>query len=72
MDEVAKAAADATLSGIQAAAGFAEVGDRGKLTVDGAGGVPAAIEGVTGGLGGVFVFEAGVDVADEVFLEMEC
>ena len=66
MDEVAEAAADAALAAVEPAAGFAEVGHGRELAVDGAGGVPAAVEGVAGLLGRVFVFEARVDVADEV------
>ena len=66
MDEVAEAAADAALAAVEPAAGFAEVGHGRELAVDGAGGVPAAVEGVAGFLGRVFVFEARVDVADEV------
>ncbi len=68
MDEIAEPAADAAFAAVEAAAGFAEVGDGGQFAVDGAGGVPAGVEGVAGLLGGVFVFEAGVDVADEIFL----
>lgn len=64
VDEVAKPAAHAAFAAVEPAAGFAEVGHGRELAVDGAGGVPAAVEGVAGGLGGVFVFEAGVDVAD--------
>lgn len=64
MDEVAEAAADAALAAVEAAAGLAEVGHGRELAVDGAGGVPAAVEGVAGLLGGIFVLEARVDVAD--------
>lgn len=66
VDEVAEAAADAALARVEAAAGLAEVGDGAELAVDGAAGVPAAVELVAGGLGRVLVLEAGVDVADEV------
>lgn len=66
MDEIAEAAAHAAFAAVEAAARFAEIRDRGELAVDGAGGVPARVEGVAGLLGRVFVFEARVDVADEV------
>lgn len=66
MDEVAEAAAHAPFPAVQAAAGLPKVRDGAELAVDGAAGVPAAVEGVAGGLGGVLVLEAGVDVADEV------
>lgn len=64
MDEITETAADAAFAAVEAAAGFAEIGHGRELAVDGAGGVPPAVEGVAGGLGGVFVFEARVDVAD--------
>ena len=64
VDEVAEAAADAALAAVEPAAGFPEVGHGRELAVDGAGGVPAAVEGVAGLLGRVLVFEPGVDVAD--------
>ena len=64
MYEVAEAAADAPFAAVEPAAGLAEVGDGRELAVDGAGGVPAAVEGVAGLLGRVLVLEAGVDVAD--------
>ena len=64
MYEIAEAAADAALAAVEPAAGLAEVGDGRELAVDGAGGVPAAVEGVAGLLGGILVLEAGVDVAD--------
>jgi len=63
VDEIAEATAYTAFAGIEAAAGFAEVGDGGELAVDWAGGVPAAVEGVAGFLGGIFVFKAGVDIA---------
>jgi hypothetical protein len=66
VDEVAEAAADAALARVEAAAGLAEVGDGAELAVDGARGVPAAVELVASLLGGLFVLEAGVDVSDEV------
>lgn len=66
MDEVAEAAAHATLAAVQPTTGLAEVRDGAELAVDGAAGVPAGVEGVAGGLGRVLVLEARVDVADEV------
>lgn len=66
VDEIAKAAADAALARVEAAAGLAKVGDGAELAVDGAAGVPARVELVAGLLGRVLVLEAGVDVADEV------
>lgn len=66
MNEVAEPTPDAAFAAVEAAAGFAEVGDGAELAVYGAGGVPAGVEGVAGLLGRVFVLEAGVDVADEV------
>ena len=64
MYEIAEAAPDAALAAVEPAAGFAEVGDGRELAVDGAGGVPAAVEGVAGLLGRILVLEARVDVAD--------
>lgn len=51
VDEVAETAAHAALAAVEPAAGLAEVGDGAELAVDGAGGVPAAIEVVAGLLG---------------------
>lgn len=68
MDEVAEAAPHAAFPAVEPAARFSEVRHGGEFAVYGAGGVPAGVEGVAGGLGGVLVFEAGVDVADEIFL----
>lgn len=64
MDEIAEAAADAALAGVEAAARLAEVGDGGQLAVDGAACVPARVERVAGFLRVFFVLEAHVDVAD--------
>lgn len=64
MDEIAKATTDTPFAAVEAAAGFAEIGHGREFAVDGAGGVPAAVEGVARGLGRIFVFEARVDVAD--------
>ena len=67
MNKVAETAADTSLAGIKTTARLAEVGNGAQLAVYGAGGVPAAVEGVAGLLGGFFVLEAGVYVANEVF-----
>lgn len=71
MNEIAEPAPDAPFAAVEPAARFSEVGDGRELAVDGAGGVPAGVEGVAGLLGGVFVFEARVDVADEICLVEE-
>lgn len=66
MDEVAEAAAHAAVARVEAAAGFAEIGHRAELAIDGPRGVPPAVELVAGFLCRVLVLETGVDVADEV------
>lgn len=67
VNEIAEPAPHTSFPAVEPTTRFSEIGDGGQLAVDGAGGVPAAVEGVTGGLGGVFVFEAGVDVADQIY-----
>jgi hypothetical protein len=64
MNEIAETASDTSLPAIQPTARFAEIRDGGELAVDGAGGVPAAVECIAGFLCGVFVFEACVDVTN--------
>lgn len=66
VDEVAKPSSDASLAGVESTASLSKVGDGAEFAVDGARGVPPAVEGVAGGLGAVLVLEAGVDVADQV------
>ena len=66
MYEVAESSSDASLTTVQSTTGFSEVGDRGELAVDRACRIPPGVEGVAGLLSGVFVFEAGVDVTNEV------
>ena len=66
MYEIAEPAPYAPFPAVEPATGFPEVGHGAEFAVDGAGGVPARVEGVAGFLGGVFVFEACVDIADEV------
>lgn len=67
MDEIAEPASNTSLSAIEPTTGLAEIGDGRELAVDGARGVPAGVEGVAGFLGRVLVFEACVDVADEIW-----
>ena len=66
MYEIAESTPDTSFPAIEPTTRFSEVGHGGQFAVDWAGGVPTAVERVAGGLGGVFVFEARVDVADEV------
>ena len=66
MNKIAKSSPHTSFAAVEATTRFSEIGDGGELAVDGARGIPTAIEGVAGLLGGIFVFEAGVDVADEV------
>jgi len=68
MYEVAEAAAHAALARVQAAARLAEVGHGRELAVDGARGVPPAVERVAGLLRRVLVLEARVHVADQICL----
>jgi len=67
VDEIAESSSHASFATIQSTAGFPEIGDWAEFTVDGAGGVPAGVEGVAGFLSTVFVLETRVDVADEIF-----
>jgi len=66
MYEIAKASSHTAFTGVQSAACFAKVGDGGQLAVDGARGVPARVECVAGFLRRVFVFEARINVADQI------
>jgi hypothetical protein len=68
MYEVTEPATHAPLAAVESTARFAEVRHGGEFAVDGPRGVPAGVEGVGGGLRGVFVFEARVDIADEICL----
>lgn len=72
MDEVAEAAPAAPLAAVQAetTARFSEVGDGRQLAVYGARRVPARVELIAGLLGGVFVLETGVDVADQILFTL--
>jgi len=64
VNKIAEPASHTTFPAVQSAAGFTEVGDWRELAVDGACGVPARVQRVTGFLRRVFVFEARVDIAD--------
>ena len=64
MYEIAEPASHAPFSAVQPTARFSEIGHGAELAVDGARSVPARIEGLTGFLRRVFIFEARVDVAD--------
>ena len=66
MYEIAETASHAPFPAVEPTARFPEISHGTELAVDGPRGVPARIEGVAGFLGRVFVFEAGVDVADEI------
>lgn len=66
MYEIAEAAANTAFAAVEPTARFPEIGHGRQLAVDGAGGVPAAVERVAGRLRRVFVFEARVHVADEI------
>ena len=66
MNEVAEAATDAALAGIEATTGLAEIGNGGQLAVYGAAGIPARVETVASLLRVLFVLKAHVDVADEI------
>ena len=67
MDKVAEPAAHAALATVQPAARLAKVGDGREFAVYRPCRVPARIERVAGLLGRVFVFEACVHVAYQVF-----
>ena len=66
MDKIAEPTSHATFPAIESTARLSEIRHGRKLAIDGAGGVPAGVEGVTGGLRRVLIFEARVDIADEV------
>ena len=66
MYEIAEAGPHAAFAAVQPAARFPEVGHGAQLAVDGARGVPARVERVARLLGGVFVFEARVNIPDEI------
>ena len=59
------------LAAVESTTRFAKIRHGGEFAVNGPRGVPAGVEGVGGGLRAVFVFEAGVDVADEVYGKAE-
>jgi hypothetical protein len=66
MNEIAEAASHTSFSTVQPTAGFAEIGDGRELAVDGACCVPARVQRIAGLLRRVFIFEACVDVANEI------
>ncbi len=66
MYEIAKPSAHAPLTAIQPTASFPEVRNGRQLAVDGPRRVPPRVQRVAGLLRRVFVFEARVDVADEI------
>jgi hypothetical protein len=66
MNEVAEAATDAALAGIEATTRLAEIGNGGQLAVYRAAGIPAGVEAVASLLRVLFVLKAHVDVADEI------
>jgi hypothetical protein len=66
MNEITEAAADTALAAIESTTRFAEIGDGGEFAVDGATSIPTTIEGIACFLCVLFVFEAHVDVADEI------
>ena len=67
MDEIAEAASNASFPTVQPTTGFAEIGDGRELAVDGASCIPARVQRVAGFLRAVFVLEARVDVADQIW-----
>jgi len=68
MNKITKPTSHTTFPTIQPTTSFAEIGDGRQLAVDGTSGVPAGVEGIAGFLRGIFVFEACVDVADEMII----
>ena len=67
MNKIAEATSDTSFTTIQPTTGFAEIGDRRELTVDGARCVPAGVKRIAGFLRRVFVLEACIDVANEIY-----
>lgn len=66
MYEIAESSAHTSLTAIQATTGFAKIGDGREFAVNRATRVPAGVERVAGLLAVLFVFEAHVNVADEI------
>ena len=67
MYEIAEAPPNTSFAAVQPTACLAEVRHGRQLAVDGARGVPSTVEGVAGFLRRVLVFEARVDVTDEIW-----
>jgi hypothetical protein len=72
VDEVAEAAAHAAVARVEAAAGLPEVRHGRQLAVYGPPRVPARVERVAGLLRRVLVFEARVDIADQIWCLLVC
>ena len=66
MYEIAKPTPHASLPAVQSTTRFSEIGHGAEFAIDRPRGVPARVECVAGFLRGIFVFEARVDVADEI------
>jgi len=72
MNEITETASHTSFSTVQPTTSFAEIGDGRELAVDGACCVPARVQRIAGLLRRVFVFEACVDVADEICTSHHC
>lgn len=69
MNEIAESTPHTAFPTVQTTACFSEIGHGREFAVDGTGGVPARVERVAGLLGGIFVFETCIDVADEIYIK---
>jgi len=67
MYEIAEATSNTSFPTIEPTTRFSEICDRTEFAVDRARSVPARIERIAGFLCRVLVFEAGVNVADEIY-----
>jgi hypothetical protein len=67
MNKIAEATSDTSFPTVQPTTGFTEVGNGRELAVDGACRVPAGVQRVAGFLRRVFVLEACIDVANEIY-----
>lgn len=70
MNEIAETASDTALTTIESAACFTEICHGTEFTVYRTSSVPATVELVAGSLCRVFVFEASVDIADEMIVRV--
>ena len=66
MYKIAEPPPHTSFTAIKSTACFAEVGYGTEFTVNRSGGIPAAVEFIAGSLRRVFVFEAGVDIANQI------